>query len=182
MTSRLTRLEAWTRAAVSLAVGAMAVTGYALFVPYGLAWNLTDSIPRGLYFSEVLDAGDAVARGDIVCLQYVAPAWATQRQYGAPKLRMCKPVRGLPGDTLEQQADVLRVSSPAGSMLEVQLLSHDSRGRPLPQDTNQPGVLAAGKLFLLSTSSSRSLDSRYLGPVARASVTHRVYPLFLLKK
>lgn len=174
----------WSRRhllALKLLAGfAVLATGYSLFVPYGLAWNLTSSIPEGLYFSQVLGPSDQVSRGDIVCDQYVAPSWARGRDYGAPKLRMCKPVVGLAGDQVSVRGSRIRITStqnPAG--VEALLLPTDSKGRAMPQEVNPTGPVPLDTVFLMSTYRSNSLDSRYLGPIPRAALTHKVFPLWV---
>jgi conjugative transfer signal peptidase TraF len=167
--------------AVCLGIAAVAVIGlYVRYVPYGLAWNLTPSIPEGLYLSQKLTAHDALKRGDVACFQYVAPAWAVSRDYGAPKLRMCKPVVGLPGDRVAVDGSKVELTpQDGGPATAVRLLAQDSKGRPMPQAVNANGVVAPDTVFMLSTYRENSLDSRYLGAIPRAVITHRVSPLWV---
>jgi len=63
--------------------------------------------------------------------------------------------------------------------LVAQLLEDDSRGRPLAH-WSACRTLNAQELFLLSTYSRFSFDSRYFGPVKRVAVLGRAIPLWTL--
>jgi conjugative transfer signal peptidase TraF len=145
----------------------------------GIRVNLTDSIPRGLY--RVVD--QPLARGSIVlvCLPNTVSDLGRARGYipsgtcgdgGAP---VGKPIVAMQGDTVQ----VLD----RGVVVNGTLLSHsaplerDSDGRPLPRLPMVLHVLAANEVWLLSSHSPRSYDSRYFGAVPASRVVARIEAL-----
>lgn len=133
-------------------------------------YNMSYSLPRGLYRVEVRDS---LATGDIIrtCAPAEGAALALRRGYLVPgscpggTARIGKMVIGIPGDTVHvtKQGVIVR-----GSML--------ARSAPLDRDTRGRTVRAAfgkhvvtrGQCFVLSSHSLKSYDSRYYGTVACA--------------
>jgi type IV secretory pathway protease TraF len=145
--------------------------------PYSLVWNRTSSIPIGLYLAEDTQ-GSLVHRGDLACFPYIAPDWAQSRRYFVEGLRLCKHVAGLPGDILQFKAGQWNLSTPQDESRVVgPLLPYDAHGRPLPTDALSDGPVHMGQL-IMTAPPKNSLDSRYLGPIARTRITNKLYPIW----
>lgn len=164
----------------TLGVAAVAIAAYKLYVPFELALNTTPSIPRGLYLAMDKSSSAELAHGDAVCFGYAAPTWAAERAYFQPGRRLCKYVAGLPGDRVVVEAATVKVFAPSGELREeAELAQADSKGRALPADALASGVIPAGQLLVLAPANKNSLDSRYLGLIARAQVTHEIWPVWV---
>lgn len=156
---------------------AVALAAGGLLRHSGLYWNLTPSLPRGLYHRvpEELRPGVLVA----ACLP---PAVAAEgRRRGILTPGRCPggavPVVKRVGAVAGQVVTVLdRGVFVDGSPLQPPAPTRDRLGRPL--DPLPPGryPLAPGELWLY-TPVARSWDSRYYGPVPTAAVLATVEPL-----
>lgn len=151
---------------------------YAHFVPYSLAWNQTSSIPRGFYWAKAHD-GKQLARGDLACFRYRAPDWASNRDYFPDGFRLCKPVAGLPGDSVVKEDGKLQVFADGKLVEQVSVATADRQGRPLETHAMPAGVVPVGQLVLLAPKYPNSLDSRFLGLIEASKVTHQIWPLWV---
>ncbi|KWT98320.1 MULTISPECIES: S26 family signal peptidase [unclassified Variovorax] len=167
--------DAFERFFIILACSVLAIHVYVKVVPYSLSWNVTASIPRGLYLSTEATTTPLV-RGQIGCFAYSAPTWAEARHYFPDGFQLCKYALGLPGDVVEVDAS-LRVSSAAGKHADVAFASADSRGRPMPRAEGLAGAIPRGEYLLLAPAHTNSLDSRYLGRIAHERLTRTLVPL-----
>lgn len=147
----------------------------------GYRWNVTASVPRGLYRVVPLH----VARGELVtvCPDPRLPVvrMAQERHYlptgpcpggFAPLL---KPIAGLPGDQVETTDAGLTVN---GRLIPgTRPWPRDAYGNPLPL---QPAryTVPPGHVVLL-TSSPVGFDSRYMGPISEASITAAATPIMV---
>jgi conjugative transfer signal peptidase TraF len=127
-------------------------------------WNLSASLPRGLY---LLEPSRVPRRGAIVAFEPPPPAAAevAARRYLPEGASLLKIVAALPGDRvcLHESAFVVN------GELVGPIVRQDSAGRPLtPFDFCGP--VPAGRAFV-ATTAPLSYDSRYFGPVALASLT-----------
>jgi conjugative transfer signal peptidase TraF len=129
--------------------------------------NVSPSVPLGLYRT----VDQPVVRGGLVvaCVPLAAARLARERSYLAggscpgkvqPTL---KRVGALPGDTINLGPGAVTVNG--HSLPGSATVSLDSRGRPLPHAPWGSSVVAPGEVWLLTTDSPRSWDSRYFGPV-----------------
>lgn len=153
---------------------------YAQYVPYGLGFNNTTSIPRGLYLTEKISSSDSLKHGDAICFVPDFPGWAKNREYLKEGQKLCKYIGAKGGDQIFVEGRSIRVVSskyPGGLTLEA--LENDSKGRPLTQ-ASLPAVIPDGSFFIEAHRSPRSLDSRYLGLISGASISHKVYNLITL--
>ena len=162
---------------LGLSVGVSALAGIAHHA--GIRVNLTDSIPRGLY--RVVDR--SLARGSIVlvCLPKAAADLGRARGYipsgacddgSAP---VGKPIAAVQGDTVQVLDRGVVVN---GALLSNSApLERDSDGRPLPRLPMVLHILTSNEVWLLSSHSARSYDSRYFGPVAASRVVDRIEAL-----
>jgi conjugative transfer signal peptidase TraF len=142
--------------------------------------NLSPSAPAGLW----LRAPGQPGRGDWVmaCLPPPVAEFGRLRGYhpeGPPlgacrdgSLRVLKQAVALPGDRVEVTARGVVVNG--GLLPGTAPLSRDSQRRPLPRFPPGPYRLRPGEVWLLSGHIPNSWDSRYYGPVGRASVVSRM--------
>ncbi len=139
----------------------------------GLRLNLTGSLPVGLY----LATGAPPARGALVlvCLPRAVAAFARARGY-VPRGGPCpgglapigKRVVAVAGDTVDMTTNGLLVNGvPIPSSTA---LVKDRKGRPLPHVPMGRYVVRPGTVWIVSSYSPFSFDSRYFGAVERADV------------
>jgi conjugative transfer signal peptidase TraF len=151
------------RALITIILSTIPVATARLLAP-SLTWNVSTSLPRGLY---VLEPRATPARGSIV--SFPAPASAAEliatRGYLPARSALLKIVVGLPGDRACVGGDVLLVNGQAWGAVA----KRDLVGRPLAPFPFC-GVIPPGHAFV-ATSAPRSFDSRYFGPVALSSLT-----------
>lgn len=145
--------------------------GFALAFGAGLRINPTPSLPKGIYrvFPKDTEAG-APGKGDLVsfCLEGEFAALAGERGYlqagSCPNgLRpLLKRLAGLPGDSIQTDALVVR--------------TEDSQGRPM-SSVLRSGVIPSGMALVLADHEG-SFDSRYFGLVPLDAL-QRVEPVFI---
>jgi conjugative transfer signal peptidase TraF len=147
----------------------------------GLRLNLTASLPVGLY----LASGAAPVRGSIVlaCLPPMVAEFARERGY-VPRGDECpggvipvgKPVLAIGGDTVTVTPTALLVNS--APVPNSQPLAADRKGRRLPQLALGRYVVSPGEIWVLSSYSRLSFDSRYFGAVKVSQVRARLWRLW----
>jgi conjugative transfer signal peptidase TraF len=174
-------------------VAAVAVGGLLVATalgPAGVRLNLSPSMPVGIYLARPMTTlpASAVRRGALVavCLPSAVGQWGRARGYlmrgscadgVAP---VGKPVFAVEGDTV--------VVGPAGLALgrtvapNSRPLARDAAGRPLSHVPDGRLPVAHGEIWLVSTHTSRSWDSRYYGPVPVARVVAVLRPLLVIEK
>lgn len=156
-----------------------------MYAGSGLRLNLTGSMPGGLY----VNTGDPLARGSIVlaCLPDDVAREAMVRGY-VPRGGSCphgtmplgKPVLALAGDTVIVTATSLVLN---GELVpNSRSLSWDTNGRPLPALRHGKYYVSPGELWLVSTHSPFSFDSRYFGAVTDAQIRGQVRTLWVLSQ
>lgn len=180
---RSTSLRRYSHAYVFFGLIAFGVILAAAASSVGLRFNLTSSLPIGLY--RVTKDSPTLERGAIVlyCLPPPVAGFAHNRGY-VPRGGQCpggltpigKMVAALPGDTV--------VLTTAGITVNGVLQSHsralatDLKCRGLPQLARRAYVIGRDYVWLLAPS-ERSFDSRYLGPLAARNVLARVQPVWV---
>ena len=157
----------------------------ALYTASGLRLNLTGSMPVGLY----VRTSGALTRGSTVlaCLPDAVALEAMTRGY-IPRGGSCshgtmpvgKPVLALPGDTLIVTAAALVLNGV--TVPNTGSLPLDRNGRPLPKLQQGEYYVGPGELWLVSTHSPLSFDSRYFGPVTIARIRATVRPVWVLRQ
>ena len=156
------------------AVGILSLAGAVLLFAAALGrrvvWNLSPSVPRGLY---ALMSGRACGRGALVSFHPTGVAAATiyRRDYLPVGAGLIKRLVGLPGDRACVRTDGFYVN---GTRFGDVALA-DSRGRPLAP-YRFCGAVPPGQAFV-ATTAHLSYDSRYFGPVPLSSLTP-VVPLW----
>lgn len=136
-------------------------------------WNATASAPEGLYD---LQRGGAWGRHDLVAVRPAAPlaAWLDRRGYAPSGVLLIKRVAALAPSTVCRHGAAIIIDHTPAAQAE----TYDHAGRPLPVWSGCRR-LTANEIFLLNPAKG-SLDSRYLGPLPRASVIGRVAPIWLI--
>src|SRR5215469_7432481 len=168
----------WTASVLVLACGggALALTLAAEWI--GLRFNDSPSMPTGIYIRTSSQSDSTLV---VFCPEGSFATLSVERGYrsrgncpdGAEPL--AKPIVALPGDTVEMSA--------RGIVVNGRLLPHtaplgtDSAGRPLLPWPFGRSVVAAGTIWVASSFSPRSFDSRYFGPVRASQVREHVRPL-----
>jgi conjugative transfer signal peptidase TraF len=159
------------------ATGSVALAGLAHRA--GVRVNLTGSIPPGLY--RVVD--QPAVRGSIVLVCLPKPAADFGRMRGYIPAGSCdngsapvgKEVVAMRGDTIRVDDRGVAVN---GRIVENSFpLAQDSKGRLLPRFRTSGHVVSSGEVWLVSSYSDRSYDSRYYGGVLASRVVARVEPL-----
>lgn len=143
----------------------------------GVRFNLTPSMPQGIYVME--SAAERPERGDLVtfCLESNNPFTELARERGYAGSGSCplglkpflKVLAGLPGDTVEASPDgiILGGSWLAGTARP----EYDSQGRPVPPSLLQDGPIPDGQALVISQRHGGSFDSRHFGLVPLDSLT-----------
>ena len=168
--------------ALSLAAGAMITT--VAFCEFGFVFNFTHSAPFGIY-RQASEPTVATRKNSPYAFFCPDQRWPglnnnpnTRRSVGTCPdgyAALLKPVVAWPGDVV--------TTAPGGVVVNgtpvpnSSPLTHDSLGRelyPYPFGTYQ---VPDGQIWVVSSYSSRSFDSRYFGPVPLRTVREWVRPL-----
>jgi conjugative transfer signal peptidase TraF len=147
----------------------------------GLRLNLTRSLPVGLYVTA--RGGPARRALVLVCLPPRVATFARARGY-VPRGGTCpgevvpigKRVLAVPGDTVAVTPTGLLVNG--APVPNSQALATDRKGRPLPGLATGRYRVGQGELWVLSSYSQLSFDSRYFGAVRASDVRGLVVPLW----
>lgn len=150
-----------------------------MFIWGGFRWNMTASVPLGLYRV----TNDPNARYVEVCPQGIAEQLSTQRNY-RPKGRGCsdgflpmlKPVAAKPGDTVVSSARFFTVNGKP--LPNTRFYQFDGGHRPMPHAPYGTFTVAPQTLWLLSTYNDHSFDSRYFGPISEKEVIGYAEPVW----
>lgn len=150
--------------------------------PWGLAFNSTASLERGVYLTRSLAPDESIRLGQIACFRYEEPTALAGRNYFGRGQALCKPVAALAGDTLVQRGNVLYREGPDRLPARLtEVAARDSKGRLLPQFfLDKPYQLKPGEVALVAGAKPNSLDSRYLGVFTRARLHLTAKPLWTI--
>ncbi len=156
----------------------------ALLWALGVRINRSESVPVGLWHEEALLGRLAPGMVVAVCppaspvfelardRHYLAQGWCPSKFEV-----MFKPVAAVSGDVVEVGSRGVSVN---GELLPRSApLQHDAAGRPLPALPAGIYPVAPGDVWVISTYSPRSFDSRYFGALPVSSLRGRVRPLWL---
>jgi conjugative transfer signal peptidase TraF len=168
---------------VALLLGAGAALSAVAFCEFGFVFNFTHSAPFGIY-RQAAEPTLATRKNSPYAFFCPDQRWPglrnnpnTRRSLGTCPdgyAALLKPVVAWPGDVV--------TTSPAGVIVDgipvpnSSPLTRDSLGRelhPYPYGTYE---VPAGQIWVLSSYSSRSFDSRYFGPVPLRTVREWVRP------
>ena len=154
-----------TVASVGVALAATVPT------PLKLIWNVSPSVPVGLYSVEPADHLEIT---DLVAVMPPPPlaAFLIARGYLGEGTPLLKRVMGLPGQEVCRFSDAITIDGvPLG-----EALPRDRMGRDLPV-WHGCRRIASGYLFLMNPDVRDSLDGRYFGPILATTVIGRAMPL-----
>jgi conjugative transfer signal peptidase TraF len=140
--------------------------------PYRLVYNPSESAPRGWY-ALVPEHHAKTGEWVLVHLPQTIARLADGRGYLPMRIPILKRIGAQSGEEVCASRRGVFVQ---GNFV-AQALKDDSRGRPLPQWSGCR-TLKAQELFLLSSYSPFSFDSRYFGPVKRSAVIGEAIPLW----
>ena len=162
-----------------------------LFVCAGLAqrvglWlNLSPSMPIGFYRSVAHDSA-ALTPGTIVavCLPDALAHWGRARGY--LKRGRCrdgiapigKPIFAIAGDTVTLMSTGLARNG-AAIAPNTRPLDHDRAGFALPRIPDGQYPVLSRELWLVSTHTGLSWDSRYFGPIPSSDVIAILHPIWV---
>ena len=147
----------------------------------GLRLNLTGSLPIGLYrVARATPVREAIV---LACLPPAVAAFARARGY-VPSGGQCpggvlpvgKPILAIAGDTVTVTPTGLLVNGTP--VPNSRPLAADRQGRPLPRLAAGQYVVRPGTLWVVSSYSRFSFDSRYFGAVEMGRVRANVRRLW----
>lgn len=132
-----------------------------------LVWNVTASVPTGLYHihrNAGLHVGERVAIDPPRRLRGLI----AERGYLPSGVPLLKEVAALRGDTVCRSGLVITINGEQAGLAR----ALDSRSRPLP-GWQGCHTLTADDIFVLNRHAPDSFDGRYFGPIARRWVIGR---------
>jgi len=160
------------RAVITAAAAAgLAMASLALPERRPLVWNITPSVPTGLYWvsdQRALAVGDRVAIAPPKLRKLLA-----ERGYLPIGVPLLKRVGAAPGQTICRTSSDLTIDG----RLAAPVRTHDRAGRPLPSWSGCI-VLRDGEIFVLNPAQPDSFDSRYFGPLLAKNVIGRAHPVW----
>jgi conjugative transfer signal peptidase TraF len=172
--------------AVFVPLGALAIVTMFLWTGLGIVFNYTHSAPFGLY-REQFDSEAGIhdpAPYVFFCPDRRWPTMRSEPNYRDP-MRTCpdgfspliKPVVAWPGDIVSVSADGISVN---GCLLKNSApIERDSKGQQLHSFTAGEYRVGPKELWVVSSFSPRSFDSRYFGPIPIKSVHSWLRPLLV---
>lgn len=180
MRARTGRIIGVAGLAIGATIGGLALTGGA----YGYGVNLTVSEPPGLWRTAGPATPVSIGEYVTVCLpRRGVVAIGARRGYirpgGCPNglMPLLKRIEALPGDVVTITRAGVAVD---GRLLpNSQARTKDTKGRLLQSVPTGRYPVAPGMVWLISTYSPLSFDSRYFGPVPTRDLQHRAYPIIV---
>jgi conjugative transfer signal peptidase TraF len=171
---------------VFVSLGALAIAAMLLWTGFGVVFNYTHSAPFGLY-REQFDSEAAIHSPAPYVFFCPDRRWLSMR--GEPNYRdpmrtcpdgfspLIKPVVAWPGDLVSVSTDGVSVN---GHMLKNSApIERDSKGQQLRPFAIGEYRVNPKELWVVSSFSSRSFDSRYFGPIPLKSVHSWLRPLLV---
>jgi conjugative transfer signal peptidase TraF len=141
-----------------------------------LVWNASESVPVGLYRVQPVRA---LTVTDLVVAVPPEPlaTFLAEGGYLPRGVPLIKRVLALPGQTVCRQGLAIKVDGiEMGTARE-----RDSRDRPL-RAWQGCRIVTKGEVFLMNWDEPASLDGRYFGPIAAASIIGRAEPLWTFEE
>jgi conjugative transfer signal peptidase TraF len=139
---------------------------------YRIIYNPSESAPRGWY---AVKAAVALVVGQYALVTLPEPTrhFADQRRYLPNDVPLLKFVAAVAGADVCERGGVVQING----VRVAEALAHDGSGRKLLAWSGCRR-LTAGELFLISTCSGASFDSRYYGPLTMAAIVGEARPLW----
>jgi conjugative transfer signal peptidase TraF len=171
---------------------ALVVSGCVLSVVLdaaGIRINLSPSAPLGVFLANPVPphSVDHLRRGTLVavCLPAAVARWGRGRGYlmrgsctdgTAP---VGKTILAVAGDTVRVGSDGLAVG---GHLIcRTGPLGRDGQGRTMPRVADGVYPVGDAEIWLISTYTARSWDSRYFGPVPATGVVAMLRPVWTIR-
>ncbi|MGY8685899.1 S26 family signal peptidase [Bradyrhizobium sp. UFLA05-153] len=158
---------------IAMTLGAVALVLFTIDeTPPSYIWNVSDSVPLGLYH---LQPVEQLTVTELVAIQPPEPlaSFLDLIGYLPSGVPMLKRVLALPGQTVCRSGLTIAVDGiELGNARE-----RDSRGRPLPA-WHGCRVIGADELFVMNWQSVDSLDGRYFGPIPASAVIGHALPVW----
>ena len=154
-----------------LAVAAITATARHQDIPQ-YVWNLTPSVPRGLYAAELPNC----LRVTTLVVVRPSPPLASLMDHGGYLPRgvpLLKRIFALSGQTVCRIGTEISIDGIAAASAR----ERDGRGRPLPS-WQGCRVIGNDEVFLMNWDEPDSFDGRYFGPLPKAAVIARAVPLW----
>jgi conjugative transfer signal peptidase TraF len=155
----------------AMTVAAITATARRQDVPQ-YVWNLTPSVPRGLYAV----APSRCLRVTTLVVVRPPPPLASLLDHGGYLPRgvpLLKRIFALSGQTVCRIGTEISVDGIAAAPAR----ERDSRGRPLPS-WQGCRIVGNDEVFLMNWDEPDSFDGRYFGPLPKAAVIARAIPLW----
>lgn len=171
----MTRGRQWITVGVTATVAAVLVTTVAVRMPRRFIWNVSASVPVGLYLSRPaheMRAGQLV----VVMPPLALASFMAGRRYLGVGVPMLKHVAAVGGQTVCRSKQRVRID---GKVIAV-ARRVDRRSRLLPVWHGCRRV-AQDEVFLLNADVGDSFDGRYFGALPRSSVIGSAVPLWTWK-
>ena len=171
---------------VFVSLGALAIAAILLWTGFGIVFNYTHSAPFGLY-REQFDSEAGIhdpAPYVFFCPDRRWPSMRGEPNYRDP-MRTCpdglspliKPVVAWPGDLVSVSTSGISVN---GHQLKNSApIERDSKGQQLRPFAAGEYTVGPKELWVVSSFSPRSFDSRYFGPIPLKSVHSWLRPLLV---
>ncbi len=171
---------------VFVSLGALAIASMLLWTGFGVVFNYTHSAPFGLYRAQF--DSEAAIHGPAPYV-FFCPDRRWSSMHGEPNYRdpmrtcpdgfspLIKPVVAWPGDLVSVSADGISVN---GQLLKNSApIERDSKGQQLRPFAAGEYTVGPKELWVVSSFSPRSFDSRYFGPIPLKSVHSWLRPLLV---
>ena len=172
----MTRRPPWMTVGTTAAVAVVLFTTIAVKMPRSFIWNVSGSVPEGLYLSRPAHE----LRSDqlvVVMPPATLASFMAGRRYLGVGIPMLKHVAGVAGQTVCRSKRRVRID---GKLVAV-ARQVDRRSRPLPVWRGCRHV-GEDEVFLLNANVADSFDGRYFGVLPRSSVIGRAVPLWTWKR
>lgn len=162
------------RRTIMFAAGVVAATLLSVALPLSrvLIWNVTASVPTGLYHirgKASLHVGERVAIDPPPRLH----TYLAKRGYLPSGVPLLKEIAALRGDTVCRAGLVIKINGQVAGFAR----ALDRRERPLPVWQGCHNI-AADEVFVMNRDAPGSFDGRYFGPLARTAVIGRASPVW----
>lgn len=164
---------------LSISIFTMVVVFGCLFYSFGFRFNLTASLPLGVW--KIDKSFIRIEKGDYVWFTATKEIadFALERGYLQENVKcknntipLLKIVYGIPGDTYSFHQNEIRINNVAAK--NIKRRETDSKDRPMPRISN--GIVREKQLFVL-TRHTHSYDSRYYGPIPIKNVEGKARPI-----
>jgi conjugative transfer signal peptidase TraF len=139
-------------------------------------WNVSGSVPIGLYSVEPVDHL-AVTNLVVAAPPQPLATFLAERSYLPLGLPLIKRILAPPGQSVCRNERTITVDG-----IEMgTALAHDRRGRALPA-WHGCRAIAQGEIFLMNWDEPASLDGRYFGPIPFSAIIGRAKPLWTFEE